>query len=213
LLDLEPAQWHAYQEVCSELNLPKLDRKSFWMAVRRGAQDGELIRGAKLAQQIEFRRRFDEIVETDECVFLAEPIADVDFALSRLRDLGECVLVSKAPNRTARQKLLDSHDLAIHFTQMKALTTQPGLRVDQLQAIAEGDPRTVVAASDDNLILSTERAGLFSAGIASGASVPARLTRAGARCVFADLGELAGSMSRGGAELVAAGLLPLAATA
>ena len=83
-----------------------------------------------------------------------------------------------------------------------------GARTAQLTHLAEGDPRCVAACASPSMILAAEAAGLFAVGVASGACSAARLTQAGARCVFADPSALAESIASGARQLVDAGLVP-----
>jgi len=208
VLDVQPAYWAAYSAVCREKGMPRLDPAAFWRGIRRRAPDGQLVPGARPAALRAFRGQFDERLESDEMLGRLAPLAEVKPALARLAESGECFLVSTGPNRAARQQAMDRHDLSIHFMRMKALSDNRGYRVDQLRVLAENDPRTVVAAAGDGLILTAEEAGLFAVGVASGPCTAARLTRAGARCTFASLSELADSIAAGGDELVAAGWTP-----
>lgn len=206
VLDVQPAYWAAYTAVCAELGAPRIDPAAFWRAIRKGAADGDLVRGVKPTRLRDFRRRFDERLEADEGIAAIEPHSDVGRALATLRQAGECVLVSTGPNRTARQKLLDAANLSVHFSRMKALSEDRGYRIDQLRVLSDGDPQTVVAAASETLILSAEDSELFAAGVASGTCTRPRLTRAGARVVFADLADLAECVAAGADELVSAGL-------
>ncbi|HUU84012.1 MAG TPA: hypothetical protein VM243_10965, partial [Phycisphaerae bacterium] len=190
------------------LGLPRIDPGAFWRAVRRGAADGELVRGVKPATLLEFRRCFDDLLESDASLDLALPHADVAAALGTLGRAGECHLVSIGRNRAARQRQLDAHNLSVHFTRMSALRDDRAARQQQLRQLADGDPRAVVAAAGEPTVRAAEAAGLLAVGVASGACTAARFRRAGARCVFADLTELAADVAAGATALTDAGLLP-----
>ncbi len=206
VLDVQPCHWAGYSAACAELGLARMDPASFWRAVRRGAGDGELVRGAKPAKLRDFRRSFDEHRESDECAGCMQPQPGAAAALGVLRRSGQCILVTLGANARARQAILDAADLSVHFSRMKALSADRGRRVDQLGVLSEGDRHTVVAAASESMILAAEEAGLFAVGVCCGAATAARLARAGARCNFADLAELAECLDRNGDDLVAAGL-------
>ncbi|MCP4249543.1 MAG: HAD family hydrolase [bacterium] len=208
VLNPEPQYWAAYSVACEALGLPRLDRAAFWRAVRRGTREGQLVRGAKPAQLIEFGRRYSEALDSDAAVAAMAPLSDVAVGLTALGDHGPCYLVSTGPNRQKRQDVLDTHNLAIHFTRMKALSDDRGARTAQLTHLAENNPRCVAACASPSMILAAEAAGLFAVGVGSGACSTSRLTQAGARCVFADAGELADSVAAGARQLVEAGLVP-----
>ncbi len=206
LLDSQPAFWEGYCSICAEMGLPKSAPDAYWRAVRRGDPDGELIQGAKPFKLRDYRQRFDEWIETDQAIAAMESHKCAAEAMSRLKDFGECVLVNLGTNREARQAKLDQEGLSIHFSRMKALSPDRGYRVDQLRALCENDPQTVVVAASEALVLIADEAGLFCVGLSCGGCTKARLRRIGARILFADLEALVACVVSGGDELREAGL-------
>jgi len=205
LLNPEPWYWAGYSAVCAELGAARLDRASFWRAVRRGAQAAELLPGAKPARVQEYRSRIGTCLESPEATAALEPHAGMAAALERLRKHGRCSLVSTGGDRDGRQRVLDAADLSVHFDQMKALLADRARRVEQLRQLGQAERQSLVAVAGESLLLAAEEADLFVVGVAGGACTADRLRRFGARCVFSDLAELAACVEAGGAELEAAG--------
>lgn len=207
VLDVQPAHWAAFSAACQELGLARTDASDFWRAVRRGDNDGQLIRGAKPLKIREFRRLYDQHLQSDEIIAAMQPHDDSTAALRSLANLAQCILIGPATNREARQRLLDGHDLSIHFTRMKSLSPDRGYRIDQLRTLAEGDRQTLCAVSSQSMILACEAADLFAVGIANGPCSHERLTRTGARCIFPTLADLAADLSARCPELTSAGFV------
>ncbi|MFQ5490089.1 MAG: HAD family hydrolase [Phycisphaerae bacterium] len=207
VLDVQPAHWAAYSTVCRELGLARIEPVDFWRAVRRGDPDGQLVRGAKPLKIREFRRRYDQCLETDEVIAHMQPHDGSGDALRKLAALAQCNLISPAANRQARQQRLDQHDLSIHFTRMKSLSTDRGYRIDQLRTLSEGDHQSLCVVSSASMILACEEADLFTVGVTTGPCSPARLTRTGARCTFASLADLADDLRARSPALSAAGFV------
>jgi len=205
VLNPEPSYWAGYSSVCAELGAARLDRASFWRAVRRGAQAGELLPGAKPARVQEYRSRIDACLESPEVMAAMAPHAGVGVALERLRKNGRCSLVSMGGNREGRQRVLDAADLSVHFDQMKALSADRARRVEQLRQLGQAERGCLVAAAGESLLLAAEEADLFVVGVAGGACTSDRLRRFGARCVFNSLEQFVACVESGGAELEAAG--------
>jgi phosphoglycolate phosphatase-like HAD superfamily hydrolase len=209
VLGVEPQYFRAYCDTAAALgHQPTPPRKTFWRVIREGLQFDRLISGAKPDEIRQFRAAFQEALESDEALGECVAQPETAAALERLKRAGSLVLVTLGTNRGARQRLLDSLDLAVHFMTMRCLSAEPAVRVAQLRELAEGDRRVVVACASEPLARAAHDAGMLPVAIASGAAVDGRLTRAGAQLVYPHLEALADEVESGGERLVHAGLLP-----
>lgn len=212
VLNLEPGWYASYLDVCGRMGLPRLDQDAYWRHVRRGASDGEILRGAKPAQWREFRAAFDEALTSDDVIRRFEPQANVDEALSRLSRHATTTLVTHGQNREARKAMLDSTGLSDRFGRTLGLPADRTRWKDALIKMVEGDPRVVVVAASEILARAAQSTGQLVVGVSNGACTARRLRSAGADPVFDNLEALADDLDKGSPLLISAGLLPQAVT-
>ncbi|MCK4660229.1 MAG: HAD family hydrolase [Phycisphaerae bacterium] len=209
IIDVEPIYWAAYSRVVGELGLARKEQAVFWRALRRGSGVGDMLAGAKPRHIQQFREALPQALEHDECLAAGRAWQDVAKELNALH-VGQHVLglVTLGSNARARQKLLDEHDLSVHFTRMVRLADDPFRRLAQLEELAEDHRRVLVAAGSETLVKLANEAGLLVVGISNGPCVARRLTQAGASLTFGDFVALAEEIETGASNLISAGLLP-----
>lgn len=208
VLGVEPQYFRAYTETATAAGYRPAAREAFWRVIREGSQFDRLASGAKPDEVRRFRTAFQEALESDESIKECDAQPGVGAVLARLKRAGSLVLVTMGTNRGARQRLLDSLDLAVHFMTMRCLAAEPARRVAQLRDLAEGDRRVVVACASEPLARAAHDAGMVPVAVVNGPVTDGRLTRAGAQLVYPNLGALADEVESGGERLIHAGLLP-----
>ncbi|NOT00994.1 MAG: HAD family hydrolase [Phycisphaerales bacterium] len=212
ILNVEPVYWSAYGAAAGEIGRPRTDPAVFWRAIRSAAKTGTYLAGARTAQVRPFEQRLSELVESDDAWTAATVADQTNDALRKMRVSAKLVLVSVGRNRQARQKRLDAAGLSDHFFEMYGLPAERSRRVERLTALSGEWGRVLVVASTDELVRSSDAAGLFTVGVSSGACTTRRLEQAGARAVFNDIASLADELASGGHMLMAHGWLPPART-
>jgi phosphoglycolate phosphatase-like HAD superfamily hydrolase len=208
IIDVEPVYWAAYSQVVSELGLARKDRAQYWPLVRRGAGIGELVSGALPRHLEHYRQKFPLVLESDEALTEGVPQAGVKEELRALGLSHGLSLVTLGKNAEARQRVLDAHDLSIHFSRMARLSADVFQRRDQLKQLAEDAPRVLIAAASEPLVKLANELERVVVGVAAGACAARRLTQAGAPLTFETIGALVDEIASGGHNLLKAGLLP-----
>lgn len=208
VFDVRAVLFQAYCEAAGAVGWSHLREADYWRLTRTKGRDAVLLSGAKPAKLKAHQIEFDRIVESDPMVGGYKPHSDVRQTLARLRRYGPCLAVTTGSNIQERRRLLERAGLTECFDAAEALHPDPRRRPGELAVLAAGDRRTIVAASSDALARSASQTDLFTAGIASGACIAARLQQAGAGIVFPDLDGLVASLAGGGGDLIRAGLMP-----
>lgn len=208
VFDTDRAHYDLYCAVVDEIGWSRLDGATYRRLTRTKGLDANLLPAAKPAKIKEFHRLFAERLEADLVIAAFCLHEDCRDTLERLAKAGACLAVSLGQNTTARQNRLSSTGLSNFFLQLVALEGDPRRRPAQLRALGGAEKRTVAVASTDAVVRVAREAELFTVGVASGICSVARLHQAGADIVYREIAELADSISEGGRDLVAAGLLP-----
>ena len=208
LVELRRVYHEVHREIAAGVGWSARDEATFWRLTRTKGRDANLLPGARPIKLEEYHRRFDGRLEDDAIIGQYAPHANIKGVLNDLMKYGTCHLITLGANVAARIRVLDSAGLTRRFTGGTALNPDPRRRPAELRALAENDPRTVVAASSAPAIRAAGQVDLFAVGIGSGASTPARLHQAGADIVYPDLAGLHASLACGAGDLIRAGLLP-----
>jgi len=208
VFDIAPLYYQLHCAIAAELGWSQLDPKTYWRITRKHGQDANVLPEARTAKLETYHTRFTERSETDGSLLACEPHADIKETVSVLQDHGVCPLITLGSNSTARTRVLGRHELSDLFSEVVSLDTDPRRRPGELRGLADGDPRTLVAASNGAIIRAAGAADLLPVGIACGACSESRLYQAGAAIVYRNLRDLAHSLDSGAEDLIRAGLLP-----
>ena len=119
-----------------------------------------------------------------------------------------CITKDGAP--APRLKHLAAARLDRFCSCVETIDSDPRRRPAELRVLSQGDPRTVVVASDDSIIRAAGTAELFAVGVAGGSCSVDRLHAAGADIVYRDVDGLIDSLRGGASDMIRAGLLPAA---
>ncbi len=206
--DVMAVYWKAYTHATDELGLARTDQNVFRRVLRQGHPIGATIRGARPDKIAAFQKLFQETLEADETVGEMVVQDEIRAALSRLRDFGECNLVTCGSNKGARQRWLDEHDLSIMFTRMAVLAAARDRRAVTMQGLLEDGCQALVVASSPTVVATGCSCDMVTVGIAGGVATSQKLTQAGATHIFADLGDIVADLEKGGSTLLQCGLPP-----
>jgi len=210
VFDPAPVYYAAHVAAATDVGWSRLDQATFRRLMRTKGRQADFLPGAKPAKIGEYERRFAEHIESDALLAPYGPQPEVRETLAQLARIASCSLMTAGSNVDGRRVALEKHGLAAFSERFEGVESDPRRRPAQLRRLGEGDPRTLVAAATDSLIRSAVEAELFAVGIASGGCSVARLHQAGANVVYKELHELATSLRNGAADLIGAGLLPMA---
>ncbi len=212
VFDIATAYYRAHCDVAAELGWSRLDRATFWRRVRKDGPQANLLPGARPVKLSAYQSRFQEHLESDDLVELYEPHADIDVTLPNLGRRGSFCLITLGTNLAARRSAIERAGLTSLFSQFEALDPDPRRRPGELRNLADGDGRTLVAATSETVIRAAGAADLVPVGLTCGACSSARLFQAGAGVVYRNLEDLESSLGSGAEDLIRAGLLPWAAS-
>jgi beta-phosphoglucomutase-like phosphatase (HAD superfamily) len=209
LFDSRAAYWEAYSRAVTAVGLARTDEPTLWRLVRTGADDGQLIRGAKPHQLDKFRQAFDAVLEADEIIASLVPHDDMPETMRILRDLGPMSAVTNGANVAARHRLLRENSLTDAFPQLTQAPQPASAGAAALLAITARHPDdklAVVFAATANMVRAADEAELIPIGITSGPAIAKRLASAGARATYSDLAAFAAALAKREEPLRRAGL-------
>ncbi len=210
ITDVMPAFYAAHRVAAEAVGWSRLDEATFRRLIRTKGREADVLPGAKQVKLDAYEAKFLEIIEEDAGI--AELTAQ-DGLFERFRQFlrfGAVVLVATGRNIDARRQWIARQPWAEHVERFERLDEDARRRPVELGVLSEGDDRTVAVASSDVLVRSADAAGLFVVGVSTGTCSVKRLQQAGARVVYKALDELTTSLRNGAADLIRAGMLPLA---
>jgi phosphoglycolate phosphatase-like HAD superfamily hydrolase len=209
VFDVAPLYYDLHCAIAAELGWSQLDRNTYWRITRKHGRNANVLPGARPVKLEAYHTRFTERLETDGSLLAYEPHADIKRALTVFQSHGVCHLITVGSNPQARTRVLGRYELSGLFSEVVGLDAEPRRRPGELRALADGDPRTLVAAASGAIIRAAGAADLLAVGIACGAYGESRLYQAGAALIYRSLHDLAQSLISGAEDLIRAGLLPL----
>jgi len=210
LADAMPVLYAVHRAAAASVGWSRLDEATFRRLIRTKGRDADVLPGAKAVKVEAYERAFQERVEEDASITSLGAPSRVAESLRQLGRFGTIVAVTLGTNVEARRAWLERQDWSGSIESFERLDADPRRRPAELRILSASDSRTVVVATSDALVRSADAADLFTAAVSSGASSVKRLQQAGPQVVYRELAELADSLKAGGADLVRAGLLPLA---
>lgn len=208
IFDIAGAYYAAFSLAVADVGWSKMDQVTYWRLTRTKGREADLLPAARELKVKQFYERFAVHVESDEIVNQFALQENVSSVLRSLAAHGPIIGVTLATNLTCRQLLLEQSKVAGLFRDVVPINADPRRRGAELTALADGDKRSLVAASSDELVRAADSAELFCVGLTCGACSKPRLNRAGPALVYRALGEIAASLGSGAVDLVEAGLLP-----
>lgn len=210
LADVMPALYAAHREAAASVGWSRVDEATFRRLIRTKGREADVLPGAKAVKVEAYERAFRDRVEEDASIASLKASSGVGESLRQFGRLGTIVAVTLGTNLEARRAWLGRQGWAGSIESFERLDADPRRRPAELRILSENDSRTVVVAPSDALVRSADAADLFTVAVSSGTCSVKRLQQAGPRVVYRELAELAESLKSGGADLVRAGLLPIA---
>lgn len=210
LADVMPAYYAAHRVAAEAVGWSHLDEATFRRLIRTKGREADVLPGAKQLKLDAYEVEFLEIIEEDAGIAQLTTQDGLSERFRQFLRFGPVVLVATGRNIDARRQWVAHQPWAEHVDRFEPLDEDARRRPVELGVLSEGDERTVVASSSDLLLRSADAAGLFAVGVSTGACSVKRLQQAGARVVYKALEQLTTSLRDGAADLVHAGMLPLA---
>lgn len=210
LCDIRPAWWQAYSDAVRSIGLARCDEETFWRLVRSGADDGQLVRGARPRQLESFRTALNESLEAEATLALIRPHEEAARIVAGLSATFEVVPFTFGANVAGRRGLLGRLGFS-NGVELVGLPVGPApARSAAMSALATVDAPgrpPVVLGSSEAAMRAADDAGLTPLGIASGAAIGRRLEAAGARVVYPELALFDEARRSGDGQLVRLGVV------
>jgi len=209
IADVMAAYYAAYRAAAEAVGWSRLDEATFRRLTRTKGREADILPGAKQVKFDAYESGFFEIIEGNAAIAALAAQAGLHERLRQFLRFGPVVLVTTGRNLDARRHWVARQSWAAHVERFERLDDDARRRPVELGVLSEGDERTLVVASSDVLVRSTDAAGLFVVGVSTGTCSVKRLQQAGAGVVYKALDELTTSLRDGAADLIRAGMLPL----
>ncbi len=208
VFDIADAHYAAYHQAAGELGWSRMDQTTYWRLVRTKGREADILPGAKPIKTEQLYETLPRYFETEPILSKFTPRNEIGAVLSGIAKHGTIAGVTLGTNVKTRETLLRDANLMVHFADVVALTGSPAGRPTELRSLSDGDKRTLVVASTDELVRAAATAELFCVAVSAGSCSKPRLHRASPGVVYSSLDDLKDSLESGAEDLVAAGLLP-----